>query len=450
MRAVGAVLAAAGASATGFAKIPAHATRQEKFEFFPTHEKRVAHHLYTDLTESSYLSPPLKLSTGEAWFSLPTVTVMPMPAPGKSWAIIAMKYDIIDETGRSMPLSEMYSHHWLVYDKLVGGRGDDMGCGGEDSFVSNIWGAGAEMRGIDYRYTEGYGYVSLEGQLQHWSANLHFIRLEDLDTSYFNGSLGAAWKSCVECDHVKGWNKGPECLPGLEHTGCGILACCFDGTRCPVNDRSDKTKKQYHLQYNVTWTTEVEKVKPVNIKVLDGFACEICSTVEANHPPKGTKCDDKYCVSDVEQKADMSGTILWAYTHQHIGAINSTLFVNGKEICTSTPIHGTDPSNAPGNELGWIVGFDMCIDTPKRGMSDALHVNKGDVMRIVSWYSVDTADNTALPIPGGSSHLGAMNLHYFVINPDDAPTPPQTYKCRNGTCTQDKSGVPLATCQAAC
>eukprot|EP00660_Eupelagonema_oceanica_P014216 gene14216-21587_t len=84
-----------------------------------------------------------------------------------------------------------------------------------------------------------------------------------------------------------------------------------------------------------------------------------------------------------------SGTWLWGYTHQHFGAINSTLHVNGKVQCTSTPRRGTDRNNAIGNELGYSVGFDMCVDVPERGMSDSFHVSKGDNLKVVSYYNVD-------------------------------------------------------------
>ena len=45
-----------------------------------------------------------------------------------------------------------------------------------------------------------------------------------------------------------------------------------------------------------------------------------------------------------------AGTVKWAYLHQHTGAINGTLTVNGKDVCTSKAIYGTDPGNKPGNE----------------------------------------------------------------------------------------------------
>lgn len=51
-----------------------------------------------------------------------------------------------------------------------------------------------------------------------------------------------------------------------------------------------------------------------------------------------TACQDGIC----------PGTMKWSYTHQHTGAINSTLVVNGEDYCTSVAVYGTDPNNAPG------------------------------------------------------------------------------------------------------
>ena len=52
-----------------------------------------------------------------------------------------------------------------------------------------------------------------------------------------------------------------------------------------------------------------------------------------------------------------SGKLMWGYLHQHTGAINGTLSLNGKPVCTSSAIYGTDPANPPGNEKGYVVNF---------------------------------------------------------------------------------------------
>ena len=78
-----------------------------------------------------------------------------------------------------------------------------------------------------------------------------------------------------------------------------------------MKNKSDKTKKQYHLKYNVTWTTEVAKVKPVEVKVVDGFGCGICATVGPNkkNVPQ-TTCTKKVCKSVVTQSMPKAGTWL--------------------------------------------------------------------------------------------------------------------------------------------
>lgn len=414
-------------------------TRKELFTAHHVSDLHLDHPLYTDTIVSSFKSIDMKLVTGEAWFTLPDVTHFPMPEPGVPYAIIEMNFDIVEaSTGLPVPLSDMYSHHWLIYDKLVGSSGFDIGCGGEDAFVSNVFGAGGEMRGIHYNFPPGYGKVYAEHR--HWSANMHFIRTEDLSTKNFNGSLGAATKNCIECDYTPG--KAIECLPGLG--GTAVFACCFDGSRCPVNNPHDKAKKTYNLVYNVTWTKQVDSVKDMRTFVIDGFDCEICENLAPNKKGRWTNCDDKVCVSQGTRTMPVSGTISWAYTHQHTGAINSTLSINGVPHCTSYPHYGTDPHNAPGNEKGYAVGFHMCIDPLKP--TGHVHVNKGDTLTITAHVNVDSEDTRSLPIPGGEHH-GFMHLFYFIMHPDNEE---DSYTCKSNICVPQVGGVPLKTCQAAC
>lgn len=414
-------------------------TRDELFTAYHIGDDKVDHPLYTDTMVSGYKSMDIKLMTGEAWFTLPHVTKLPMPEPGVPYAIVEMTFDIVEQsTGLPVPLSDMYSHHWLIYDKLVGSSGFDIGCGGEDAFVSNVFGAGGEMRGVRYNFPPGYGKVY--AQNRHWSANMHFIRTEDLSTKHFNGSEGAALKNCIECDYVPG--KAVECLPGFD--GTAIFACCFDGSRCPVNNPRDKSKKTYNLVYNVTWTKEVDKVKDMRTFVIDAFDCEICENLAPHKSGRWTHCDDKMCVSQGTRTMPVSGTIAWGYTHQHTGAINSTLSINGVPHCTSYPHYGTDPHNTPGNEKGYAVGFHMCIDP--LNATTHVHVNKGDNLTITAHVSVDPTDTRSLPIPGGEHH-GFMHLFYFVLHPDSEE---DAYSCKNDICVPQPGGVPLKTCQAAC
>jgi len=413
-------------------------TRKEPFVFEHVASTQVEHPLYGNVTKSFYTSPDITLKTGEAWFSLPDVTVLKMPQPGKPYAILAVQYDIVEKgTSRSVPLSEMYSHHWLVYDRLIGSDGFNIGCGGPDTWVSNIYGAGGEMRGVHYIYPDGFGHV-IPGN-RHWSANIHFIRTEDLNAKRYNGSIGAATKGCIECEYANG--KGLSCVPGLD--GVATFGCCFDGCRCPVNNPKDKTRKAYNLVYNVTWTTDVKNVKPVRTYVIDVFDCGIVENLVPGRTTRTTKCDDKVCKSQVIRKMPSTGTIHWAYGHQHSGAHNSTLSINGKPVCTSFPHIGTDKHDTPGNSLGYLVGFRMCIDP---ALDEPIKVNKGDELTLTAFASVDKADTRYLPIPGGK-HTGFMGLFYFFYHEGDEA---DTYKCVNSVCVKAAVGASLKQCQAGC
>jgi len=410
----------------------------------PTRKKPfTAEHVFTvpvgnGVLKSQYKSQDIKLYTGEAWFTLPDVTKLPMPSPGVTWAFLGAQFDIIDaSTGKPAPLSELYSHHWLIYDKWVGSSGFNIGCGGEDTFISNVYGAGGEMRGILYEYPPGYGKIYNENR--HWSANMHFIRTQDLSTKHFNGSYGEALKSCIECEYSPG--RAVSCVPGLG--GTAIFACCFDGSRCLVNNRRDKTMKTYNLVYNVTWTKTVTGIKDMDTYVIDAFDCEICENLVPHKKGKWSSCDGKVCKTEGSRTMPVSGTIHWGYTHQHVGAINSTMSVNGKPHCTSYPHYGTDPKDAPGNEKGYAVGFHMCINPLEP--TQAIHVNKGDKITLTAYTSVDPEDTRHLPIPGGK-HTGFMNLFFFVVHPDAT----DKFACENNHCVAKETGVPLQTCQAAC
>merc|ERR1712146_784061 len=78
-----------------------------------------------------------------------------------------------------------------------------------------------------------------------------------------------------------------------------------------------------------------------------------------------------------------SGRMMWSYTNQHLGAINSTMFLNGKPHCTGLPIHGTDASNPPGNEKGFVVKFTDCVDQDSLG--NDVQLLPGDELAIEAW-----------------------------------------------------------------
>lgn len=179
--------------------------------------------------------------------------------------------------------------------------------------------------------------------------------------------------------------------------------------------------------------------------VIDGVPCDTLMNVYPGKHKHGTDCGDKLCKTNVTRQMPVSGTLMWAYDHQHVGAVNGSLAVNHKHACSSYPHTGTDPHNTPGNELGYLAGFKLCVDPAYPEQN--IHVNKGDNLTLTAFYNVDPMDNTSYPLPGGK-HTGIMNLFYFFLAEDE---PEVLYSCKNNQCVSSETGgVPLDVCQSAC
>jgi len=204
--------------------------------------------------------------------------------------------------------------------------------------------------------------------------------------------------------------------------------------------------------------------KPLRGVVLDVSGGAIEWNIDANMRPKAnTVCGDKACVTKDSWivghqkgfgRGICAGTMMWSYTHQHLGALNSTMFINGKPHCTSLPIHGTDATNPPGNEKGFVVKFTDCVDHD--GLGNSVRLNQGDKLAIEAWYDVDKDSTGSLPLPGGK-HGGIMDL-FFAMMDCDPGTFGEIYVCRQAACVPSfkrnvGKGTHYATlgdCQAAC
>lgn len=147
------------------------------------------------------------------------------------------------------------------------------------------------------------------------------------------------------------------------------------------------------------------------------------------------------------------GTMLWSYLHQHSGAINGSMVINGKTHCTNYPIIGTDPTNPARNEKGFIAAFTECVNS-----TNQIRLNAGDQITIVGFYDVDGKSTRYAPVPGGK-HGGVMGL-YFAQMDCDPGTFDEVYVCRQDTCVPTWEGnvddsepavySTLEGCQAEC
>merc|ERR1719198_456713 len=211
-----------------------------------------------------------------------------------------------------------------------------------------------------------------------------------------NGSMGAAIKNCAECGYAPGRDLGV-CQNWLD----GSFACCFTGSRCPVErDSLTAPAKSYHLKGVFEYTRNMSAgLKNLRIHLLDvGGAPRIqkgqfmfgtewnvdsyLNNYGANTECNGTVCNATNSVVIGEQKSLengwCAGEMIWSYGHMHAGAIETTMFVNGKAYCKSIPQVGTDPHNTPPNEKGFVVDISNCVD--KHTMNNSVILKKGDVL----------------------------------------------------------------------
>lgn len=252
-------------------------------------------------------------------------------------------------------------------------------------------------------------------------------------------------------------NRAIECLEPLD----GTFACCFTMSRCPHNGKV-KGARSYKLQYDIEYTEDMSSLKALRGVVLDASGGAIEWNIAPNmRPHDNTVCTGTTCVTKKTWTVGhqrgfgngiCAGTMLWGYTHMHLGSINSTFNINGEQYCTSLPIHGTDPSNPPGNEKGFVVKYTDCVNKDLKG--NHVRLNHGDKFEIEAWYDVDPESTATLPFPGGK-HGGVMDLGFAMMDCDPG-TFGEIYVCRQNTCVPTFTGharstfKTLSDCEASC
>jgi hypothetical protein len=412
----------------------------DETDWFEKHEDFVKEDGVT-YTQSEYLTPRFSIESGGAHFTLNPFYHIKLPKG--DYVMTNAHWDIVDGTGGiQIPLTELYNHHFLIG---TASSPDPLGMCEEDLF----WGGGAEYRRMDYTNPGGYGIARI-GASGVCGANLHFIRVDDLKTSWEGlndpkGDHGAAVKNCAECGYAPG--RAPECLEWLD----GSFGCCFSGSRCPVINPHNRTKKEYRMKYTLEWTKNMSMHKNIRIHCLDlGGAPRIekqnflfgtewntgpyLNNEGAHQHCNATVCNITNSVVVGEQKSLENGMcpgeMIWSYVHMHGGAITGSMYINGKKYCTSNPVVGTDANNTPGNEKGFMVEISNCVNDHKFG--NRVRLNAGDVVTVNAFYDVDAASTTYLPFPGGK-HGGIMALFFSAIHCDPG-TWGEVYVCRQNTC----------------
>lgn len=350
----------------------------------------------------TFRSPVLSLSPGHVINSEASKTPIRMP-PGKI-AITEFYAEVVDAYNRSVPLHEVYLHHWII----MNGKGNYGPC----DTLPFVMGVGAESRGTPTTFGKGYALYCDESDI--WTGNIHVI-----NTNNNNSSQLAVEniRACIECD--------------CPFNGGGGVDCCPDRGVCPGISAAARNEPQppqdFYLQYRVTYynrnlSLSNVAVAPVSVAVLDVTNCNVeynlpsmCPwwTLHTNMPdgPRSPvsplnkpklglyypwELEGEDCPHTLSSKFVMppghSTQITHAVGHMHIGGIQITLYVSdvtfpeGKRpICTSTAQYGAALGNNAsdaGNELGYLVGLSAC------DLSDApVAIKAGDTLTLESVYT---------------------------------------------------------------
>eukprot|EP00051_Salpingoeca_urceolata_P029503 m.6838 g.6838 ORF g.6838 m.6838 type:complete len:268 (-) comp2748_c0_seq1:329-1132(-) len=176
------------------------------------------------LTYETFRSPAVPLKSGQV-ANTPN-SFGPMPFVKGPVAVRHFEARVIDDDNNTVPLDEVYCHHWLIFDD--GGMHKSTINDGLCPGLANVWGIGAELLGTKYDYPEGYAIVTT-GKEQ-WTANIHLIRTTNVPDV----------QMCIECHCKWGTPANPE----------GDIACCPDRTQCWGMDKWTKNDtKNYYLEY---------------------------------------------------------------------------------------------------------------------------------------------------------------------------------------------------------
>jgi len=378
------------------------------------------------LTYETFQGPAVNLRSGQ--ISNTANDFGPFPMPKGSVAVRFFNSTVVDAEGVEVSMAELYVHHYLMFSNpdLQPGPTHQ---GGFCANLANVWGIGAELRGLTYYYPSPFAII-LEGT-ETFGANLHFIRTSNVPKD--------GVQQCIEC----------ECLdsnPPLHNKG--TVSCCPDGDQCyGMQNSTIQDGKDYFLQYTVGYESVTEHHKDLTV-----FGMDVTSTHTDD-------CGIQYQVPALKDgeihtlqtmiDVDVNWTVAFMETHQHIGGVNLTVehFRNGaivgpdKFLCAPSAIYGN--GTEVGNEAGYLVSIPTC------SWKDGYNVAAGDQLRITSYYSNRGLAN------GKPWHSGVMGLVYLAAVTSQTKeqeclerlhrlcgAPPYAYSCLN--CAKQAEGDLLA------
>ena len=126
------------------------------------------------------------------------------------------------------------------------------------------------------------------------------------------------------------WDIAPGMVDEGKHTFCTETMCNISNTWCESVVMNNSTIEKFPFYFWLSFSS---------IGQLDMRIPSVMAFVKA--PCSGKHACANLSLTLVEEThvANSFTCRCRSYTHQHVGAINSTMFVNGEEICTSVRVN---------------------------------------------------------------------------------------------------------------
>ncbi|KAL2341555.1 hypothetical protein Fmac_009495 [Flemingia macrophylla] len=359
-----------------------------------------------------FLSPKFELGPG----SVANKVYFDVDFPRGHVAIKSFNAEVVDESGKSVPLYETYLHHWVVEkyiqpknvsqknstEKIVTVRNSGF-C--QDDVLVMYYGLGSETRRTATDVPDPFGVEIGNpseipyGYVEKWLINVHAI-----DTRGVEDRFG-----CIECRcELYNVTKDEDGKP-LSPNYIGGLNCCPDNSQCRLKKGFKGPKRSLYLKYTVKWVNWDDKfVVPLKVYIID--VTDVLNKSKGMSPVHNCKveydvepCSKGYISStciDVRRTSfpmKTGGYVIYGVGHQHVGGIGSTLYgQDGRDICSSIAKYGN--GTEAGNEKGYVVGMSTCY--PKPG---TVKIADGETITLEVKYN-----NSEL-------HTGVMGLFYLLV-----------------------------------
>lgn len=388
-------------------------------------------------------------------------------------------------TGMPVSLDEVYVHHFTIFPiNMLGAEVLSREKTPSDPYMKFPDGYALHVRSNENPYLRTNAHLLSNKNLLPIRGSLALARKECNECYYAPGKgsectpeVSGTFLCCGDSDACT--QEGAECAcavsPGEPREPRDALSP--NGVR---RTRHEDTKKrrttQYRLELDLLISRDVDKFQRVDQWNFAAPSCSInihgdpvleeyppdnfCAkihrsktknkTTDHHHPPKESSYsvspysalstgggslfhqvpendEDPYLRTTTHVLAPAGGTLVWAQSHLHTGAVNATLYKNGSPVCRTQAFHGTDPNSSTNarSEQNHIVRISSCYEQiPTVGIA----FEAGDIFTTETYYYGGNDDDRFVAIPsggestGGGEHKNAMSMFFTgVVLEGNAP-----------------------------